>query len=157
MFVSWGDSWGTSWGVSWGSGAPPIPSGPSAPTRLARYASYRRDGSAFIRQIAPGIYLRAGSEELLPNVIVGQQEVGSAELLSAKGNPLAKQILGDRAVRKIRRELRRIRDTENRLAEQERLLRQSNAALQQMEAKIRAKLEWEAADEEDVEFIILNL
>jgi len=26
-----------------------------------------------------------------------------------------------------------------------------------MEAKIRAKLEWEAADEEDVEFILLNL
>jgi hypothetical protein len=88
---------------------------------------------------------------------VGQQEIGPAELLSAKGNPLAKQILGDRAVRKIRRELRRIRDTETRLAEQERLLRQSNAALQQMEAKIRSKLEWEAADEEDVEFILLNL
>lgn len=136
---------------------PPVVIKPSAPTRLARYASYRQDGSAFIRQIAPGIYLRAGSEELLPNVIVGQQEVGSAEVLSAKGNPLAKQILGDRVTRKIRRELRRIRDTETRLAEQERLLRQSNAALQQMEAKIRSKLEWEAADEEDVEFILLNL
>lgn len=136
---------------------PPVQTGPSAPTRLGRYASYRRDGDSLIRQIAPGIYLRAGSEELLPNVIVGQQDIGSAEFVSAKGNPLAKQILGDRVTRKIRRELRRIRDTETRLAEQERLLRQSNAALQQMEAKIRAKLEWEAADEEDVEFIILNL
>ena len=136
---------------------PPVPTGPSVPTRLGRYASYRKDGNSLIRQIAPGIYLRAGSEELLPNVIVGQQEIGPAELLSAKGNALAKQILGDRAVRKIRKELRRIRDTETRLAEQERLLRQSNAALQQMEARIRAKLEWEAADEEDVEFIILNL
>lgn len=136
---------------------PPVQTGPSAPTRLGRYASYRRDGDSLIRQIAPGIYLRAGSEELLPNVIVGQQDIGSAEFVSAKGNPLAKQILGDRAVRKIRRELRRIRDTETRLAEQQRLLRQSNAALQQMEAKIRSKLEWEAADEEDVEFILLNL
>lgn len=136
---------------------PPVQTGPSAPTRLGRYASYRRDGDSLIRQIAPGIYLRAGSEELLPNVIVGQQDIGSAEFVSAKGNPLAKQILGDRVTRKIRRELRRIRDTETRLAEQERLLRQSNAALQQMEAKIRAKLEWEAADEEDVEFILLNL
>lgn len=136
---------------------PPVQTGPSAPTRLGRYASYRRDGDSLIRQIAPGIYLRAGSEELLPNVIVGQQDIGSAEFVSAKGNPLAKQILGDRVTRKIRRELRRIRDTETRLAEQERLLRQSNAALQQMKAKIRAKLEWEAADEEDVEFILLNL
>lgn len=136
---------------------PPVQTGPSAPTRLGRYASYRRDGDSLIRQIAPGIYLRAGSEELLPNVIVGQQDIGSAEFVSAKGNPLAKQILGDRVTRKIRRELRRIRDTETRLAEQERLLRQSNTALQQMEAKIRAKLEWEAADEEDVEFILLNL
>lgn len=139
------------------SAGPPVVVKPSAPTRLARYASYRRDSGAFIRQVAPGVFLRASSEELLPNVVVGQEEVGSAEVLAAKDNPLAKQILGDRAVRKIRRELRRLQESGSRLAEQERLLQQSNAALREMDAKIKAKLAADAADEEDLEFIVLNL
>ena len=136
---------------------PPVGAGPSAPMRLTRYASYRRDSGAFIRQVSPGVFLRASSEELLPNVVVGQEEVGSAEVLAAKDNPLAKQILGDRAVRKIRRELRRLQESGSRLAEQERLLQQSNAALREMDAKIKAKLAADAADEEDLEFIVLNL
>ena len=151
MFVSWGDSWGTSWSDSWGYGVvPPVQTGPSVPQKFQRWASYQKIPGSFIRQVSPGVYLRVTPENLDPQVVVNEQVIAPAATIST--NILAKQILGDRAVRKIRKELRRVNELETRLAEQERLSRAVNA-------KLRATLDREISlreDDEDVVFLLLN-
>lgn len=80
----------------------------SVPTKFARWASYQRRPGSFIRQVSPGVYLRAGRNEP-PVVVVNDREIGPAE--GVRGDRLAEMLsqgLGKRDVRKIRKILRRL-------------------------------------------------
>lgn len=80
----------------------------SVPTKFARWASYQRRPGSFIRQVSPGVYLRAGKDEP-PVVVVNDREIGPAE--NVRGDRLAEMLsqgLGRRDARKIRKILRRL-------------------------------------------------
>lgn len=80
----------------------------SVPTKFARWASYQRRPGSFIRQVSPGVYLRAGKDKS-PVVVVNDREIGPAE--DVRGDRLAEMLsqgLGRRDARKIRKILRRL-------------------------------------------------
>lgn len=80
----------------------------SVPQKFARWASYQRKPGSFLRQVSPGVYLRAGTDEK-PVIVVNDQEIGTAENL--RGDRLAGMLaqgLDRRDVRKIRKILRRL-------------------------------------------------
>lgn len=80
----------------------------SVPTKFARWASYQRRPGSFIRQVSPGVYLRATKDQP-PVVVVNDREIGPAE--NVRGDRLAGMLskgLDKRDARKIRKILRRL-------------------------------------------------
>jgi hypothetical protein len=77
---------------------------------MARWASYQRRPGTFIRQVSPGVYLRATSTEA-PVVFVNDRDIGPAE--NVRGDKLAGMLaqgLDRRDARKIRKILRRLEE-----------------------------------------------
>ncbi len=82
----------------------------SVPQKFARWASYQRRPNSFLRQVSPGVYLRASTTEK-PVVVLNNREIGPADDL--RGERLAAMLaqgLDRRDARKIRKILRRLDD-----------------------------------------------
>ena len=85
--------------------------GPSVEQKFSRWASYRHVGSQYIRQVSPGVYLRARPEDKTPVVVVQEQEIGRLDKISLRGQAIA-DFINRTEQRKLRKELRRIRQIE---------------------------------------------
>lgn len=80
---------------------------PSVEQKFARWASYRRVGSNYLRQVSPGVFLRVRPEERVPQVVVKDKVVGPLDKLSLRGQAIALGLTKSDQ-RKLRKELRRI-------------------------------------------------
>lgn len=87
---------------------------PSVEQKFARWASYRRVGSNYIRQVSPGVYLRVRPEERVPQVVVQESDVGRLDEVPLRGQAIALG-LTKTDQRKLRKELRRIEVEERRV------------------------------------------
>lgn len=137
----------------------------SVPQKFARWASYQRKPGSFLRQVSPGVYLRAGTDEP-PVVVVNDRELGPAADL--RGDRLAGMLaqgLDRRDARKIRKILRRLDEppaaveveppkapTPPKSAEAQKLIEEVNASTSR-----RYTIRSEAIDEEIAVLVALGI
>lgn len=132
-----------------------IGGGASVPTKFARWASYQRRPGTFIRQVSPGVYLRASKTEA-PVVVVNEREIGPAE--DVRGERLAAMLaqgLDKRDARKIRKILRRLDEPTPepvKSAEAEKLIAEVNASMPK-----RVLVVADSVDEEILALVALGI
>lgn len=90
--------------------APEGKKAPSVPIKFGRWASYRRDGNEYIRQVSPGVYLRIRPEETAPAVVAHGEEIGRVTEISLRGPEMAALLVKGierKVIRKLREEARK--------------------------------------------------
>ena len=87
---------------------------PSVEQKFARWASYQRIGSSYIRQVSPGVYLRVRPEETVPQIVAQERDIGRLDEVSLRGNAIALGLTKEDQ-RKLRKELRKIKAEEARV------------------------------------------
>ena len=87
---------------------------PSVEQKFARWASYQRIGSSYIRQVSPGVYLRVRPEETVPQIVAQERNIGRLDEVSLRGNAIALGLTKEDQ-RKLRKELRKIKAEEARV------------------------------------------